>query len=86
MKSIFEVYSAPRRTARLGIKTQICGTLLMLSTSVPAIAAGTVAGTDIQNIATATFEVAGSPATLTSKTLSYFMQPVCLLNADGGQD
>ena len=70
MKSIFEVYSAPRRTVRLGIKTQICGTLLMLSTSVPAFAAGTVAGTDIQNIATATFEVAGSPATLTSNTLS----------------
>ena len=70
MKSIFAVYSAPRRTVRLGIKTQICGTLLMLSTSVPAFAAGTVAGTDIQNIATATFEVAGSPATLTSNTLS----------------
>ena len=57
MKSIFEVYAAPTRADRLGKKTQICGTLLMLSASVPAFAAGTVAGTDIQNIATATFEL-----------------------------
>ncbi len=70
MTSIFEVYSPPRRAVRVGKKTQICGTLLMLSASVPSFAAGTVAGTDIQNIATATFEVAGSPATLTSNTLS----------------
>lgn len=70
MKSNFEAYPALRRAVRLGKKAQVCGTLLMLSASVPAFAAGTVAGTDIQNIATATFEVTGSTTTLTSNTLS----------------
>ena len=57
MKSNFEVYPAPRHPVHLAKKTRVCGTLLVLSASLPALAAGTVAGTDIQNIATATFEV-----------------------------
>lgn len=57
MKSNFEVYPAPKRVVRLAKRTRVCGTLLVLSASVPAFAAGTVAGNDIQNIATATFEV-----------------------------
>ena len=57
MKRNFEAYPAPRRAVRLAKGTRVCGTLRVLSASVPAFAAGTVAGTDIQNIATATFEL-----------------------------
>jgi hypothetical protein len=57
MKSNFEVYPALKRAVRLAKRTRVCGTLLVLSASVPAFAAGTVAANDIQNIATARLEV-----------------------------
>lgn len=46
-----------------------CG-FLLLCVSSPAYAAGTVAGTDIQNIASATFDTASGPITIDSNTVS----------------
>lgn len=53
-----------RRVARCGVW------LLLLSTTAPAFAAGTVAGTDIQNVASATFDTASGPVTVNSNTVS----------------
>lgn len=53
-----------RKVARLG------AWLLSLTVSGPALAAGTAAGTDIQNIASATFDTAGGPVTVNSNTVS----------------
>lgn len=44
--------------------------ILLLSTGAPSFAAGTVAGTDIQNIASATFDTANGPITVNSNTVS----------------
>jgi uncharacterized repeat protein (TIGR01451 family) len=43
--------------------------LLAASHSAPAIAAGTVAGTDIQNVASATYDVGSGPVTIQSNTV-----------------
>lgn len=50
--------------------TGCASALLLLSVSAPALAAGTVAGTDIQNIASATFDTANGPVTVDSNTVS----------------
>jgi uncharacterized repeat protein (TIGR01451 family) len=47
----------------------IAAALLAGGVSVPALAAGTVAGTDIQNIASATYDTAGGPVTIQSNTV-----------------
>lgn len=70
MTSIPVIHPAPDRAIRRGLMTRICGVLLPLSLSAPVFAAGTLAGTDIQNIATATFDTAGVPVTITSNTAS----------------
>ncbi len=51
-------------------RTSIAYALLLLCMSSPAYAAGTVAGTDIQNIASATFDTASGPVTIDSNTVS----------------
>lgn len=70
MTSISEVHPAPDRAIRRGLITRVIVALLPLSLSVPAFAAGTLAGTDIQNTATATLDTAGGPVTITSNTTS----------------
>lgn len=65
----------------------LSGSLLFLSVSAPAFAAGTVAGTDIENIATATFDTLGGPVTLTSNTLTIKVDElldVAVLQTDPG--
>jgi uncharacterized repeat protein (TIGR01451 family) len=47
----------------------VTAALLAGGVSVPAMAAGTVAGTDIQNIASATYDSAGGPVTIQSNTV-----------------
>jgi uncharacterized repeat protein (TIGR01451 family) len=47
----------------------VAAALLAGGVSVPALAAGTLAGTDIQNIASATYDTAGGPVTIQSNTV-----------------
>lgn len=47
---------------------RFCAAILLLSSSAPAFAAGTAAGTDIVNVASATFDTTSGPVTLTSNT------------------
>jgi hypothetical protein len=49
---------------------RFCSACLLVSASAPAFAAGTLAGTDIQNIASATFDTASGRVTVNSNTVS----------------
>lgn len=69
MTSILSLRRNPRpaRFHRSALGTSL--SLLLLTVSTPAFAAGTVAGTDIQNIASATFDGASGPVTIDSNTV-----------------
>ena len=70
MSSIIQIHRAPKLAMPCAAATaRLCTTFLLLAASAPAFAAGTVAGTDIQNTASATFDTAGGPVTLTSNTV-----------------
>lgn len=63
----FRRNNRPARNHRLALGTSL--SLLLLTVSAPAFAAGTVAGTDIQNIASATFDSPVGPVTIDSNTV-----------------
>lgn len=87
MTSIFQFPRGPLFRLPAIQATRFCGSLLLLGVSAPAFAAGTVAGTDIQNIASATFDTAGGPVTLTSNTVSIKVDElldVSVVSADPG--
>jgi uncharacterized repeat protein (TIGR01451 family) len=66
-KTLWLRSDAPRRRYALALLTS-CVVVSTLSAN-PAYAAGTLAGTDIQNIASATFDTAGGPVTIQSNTV-----------------
>ncbi|MFN3619406.1 MAG: hypothetical protein ACK4S7_03820 [Sphingorhabdus sp.] len=60
---------------------------MLLSTSTPVFAAGTIAGTDIENVASATFDTAGGPVTITTNTVTIKVDElldVAVVNTDPG--
>lgn len=63
--------SPPFMGAAVGARVARHGSLmlLLLAVSAPAFAAGTIAGTDIQNIASATFDTASGPVTIDSNSV-----------------
>ena len=66
-KTLWLRSDAPHRRYALALLTS-CVVVATLSAN-PAYAAGTLAGTDIQNIASATFDTAGGPVTIQSNTV-----------------
>ena len=65
-------HSVPRLTRRAPIHTRLARASVvfwLLLVSAPAFAAGTPAGTDIENIASATFDGPGGPVTIDSNTV-----------------
>lgn len=66
-KTLWLRSDAPHRRYALALLTS-CVVVSTLSAN-PAYAAGTLAGTDIQNIASATFDTAGGPVTIQSNTV-----------------
>ncbi len=87
MTRLFEIHRGPTLALPCGMATRFCGSLLLFCVSAPALAAGTVAGTDIENIASATFDTAGGPVTLASNTVSIKVDElleVTVANTDPG--
>lgn len=66
-KTLWLRSDTPRRRYALALLTS-CVVVATFSAN-PAYAAGTLAGTDIQNIASATFDTAGGPVTIQSNTV-----------------